>query len=133
MIRIALAESQPLMRLGIRESILAEPDFRLVADTADPHDLLDVLLEDEIDLVVLDPTLDRVLGADLTLVIRCQHPGRPILALADCGDGVLLARLLENGVNGYVCRNAEGAELCRAIRAAWRGERLARSGSSFVR
>jgi two-component system response regulator NreC len=125
-IRVALAISDvPLLRLGIRTAIEAEPEMDVVAELEDRDGLVDRLRELGAEVVVTDAaSLDggRVTMATIE-AIRKALPEIRILALEGrAGGGENYSLVLRAGADGYLTRDAGPADVTSAIRCVRDGE-----------
>ncbi|GAA3247807.1 response regulator [Dactylosporangium siamense] len=126
MIRVALADDQALVRMGLRVLISREPDLALVGEAADGHEALALVRRTHPDVVLLDI---RMPGPDGLRVLR-DITGDPSLAAThvvivttfETDEYVLDA--VRDGASGFVLKDAEPADLVRAIRAAANGDAL---------
>ncbi|GAB3842513.1 response regulator [Dactylosporangium cerinum] len=126
MIRVALADDQALVRMGLRVLISREPDLTVVGEAADGHEALALVRRTNPDVVLLDI---RMPGPDGLRVLR-DITGDPSLA----GTRVVIVTTFEtdeyvldavrDGASGFVLKDAEPADLVRAIRAAANGDAL---------
>ena len=123
--RVALAISDvPLLRLGIRTAIEAEPDLQVVAELDDRRDLLDQLSELDVEVVVTDAaSLD---GGRVTMstieTLRRGLPQLRILALEGRAGVEHYSLVLRAGADGYLTRDAGPADVVAAIRCVREGE-----------
>jgi DNA-binding NarL/FixJ family response regulator len=126
MIRVALADDQALVRMGLRVLISREPDLDLVGEAADGHEALVLVRRTRPDVLLLDI---RMPGPDGLRVLR-DITGDPSLAATrvvivttfETDEYVLDA--VRDGASGFVLKDAEPADLVRAIRAAANGDAL---------
>lgn len=126
MIRVALADDQALVRMGLRVLIEREADLALVGEASDGHETLALVRRAKPDVVLLDI---RMPGPDGLQVLR-EIIGDPDLAATrvvmvttfETDEYVLDAVRL--GASGFVLKDAEPADLIRAVRAAAAGDAL---------
>ena len=118
MIRVLVADDQPLVRSGLTTLINLEPDLEVVGEAADGTQALALARELQPDVACLDI---RMPGHDGITVARAlcgpgvQHPV-PVLVLTtfDLDDYVFGA--LEAGVSGFLLKDAEPDVIIDAIR-----------------
>ena len=65
------------------------------------------------------PVLD---GIEATRRIRAESPGVAVVVLTSFSDRERILRALDAGAAGYLLKDADPAELARAVRAAARGD-----------
>lgn len=124
-IRVALAISDvPLLRLGIRTAIEAEPDLCVVGEIDGRGELIERLRDLDPGIVITDAaSLDagRVSMATIE-AIRRALPGLRILALEGRAGGDHYTLVLRAGADGYLTRDAGPADVVAAIRCVLDGE-----------
>ena len=126
MIRVVIADDQALVRLGLRVLLETEEDMELVGEAADGRDAYAVVRRTKPDVAVLDvrmPVTDgiealRSIGADPTL----STTRVVVLTTFELDDYVFAA--LQAGASGFLTKDADPAELLRAIRVVARGDSL---------
>lgn len=120
-IRVLLADDHPLVRAGIRSTLLAEEDIVLVGEAIDgeeaerlSHELLpDVLL---LDLNMPGPTATEIVSH---LYVQC--PTVKVLVLTAYDDDAYVQALLAAGVAGYILKDEAPEAMVRAIRTVVQG------------
>jgi DNA-binding NarL/FixJ family response regulator len=117
-IRLVLADDQPLVRVGLRVLLTSEGDIEVVGEAGDGVAALAVARRTRPDVVVMDvrmPVLDgieatRRLTADPDLTaVRVL-----VLTTFDLDDYVFAA--LRAGASGFLLKDAHPTELLRAVR-----------------
>ncbi|MGH3078466.1 MAG: LuxR C-terminal-related transcriptional regulator [Gaiellaceae bacterium] len=74
------------------------------------------------DVVLMDLEMPVLDGIEATRRIRAAQPGVAIVVLTSFSDRERILRALDAGAAGYLLKDAEPADLLRAIEAAARGE-----------
>ncbi len=125
-IRVVVADDQPLVRLGLRVLLEPEEDLELVGEAEDGRAALQLIRRTRPDVVLSDirmPGLDglallRAVSADPSLATT-----RIILITTfDLDEYVFEA--LRAGASGFVVKDADPGELLRAVRVVAAGESL---------
>ncbi|NUT18762.1 MAG: response regulator transcription factor [Hamadaea sp.] len=125
-IRVAVVDDQSVLRMGLRVLLSTESDLELVGEAADGAQALRMIRQERPDVVLMDirmPGMDgieaiRRLAADAELAaVRVV-----VLTTFDLDEYVLDA--LSAGACGFVLKDAEPAELLRAVRVAAAGDAL---------
>ncbi|GAB3827516.1 response regulator [Dactylosporangium cerinum] len=121
MIRLAIVDDQALVREGLALILGAEPDIEVVAGFADGAELL----RDPVraDLILLDLYLPGADGVATMRELRARQPGVKVLMLTTVGSAADVQRALTAGADGFVLKDATGAELAAAVRGAHAGVR----------
>jgi len=101
---------------------LLRPEFDVIAQVQNGHDLVAAVERLSPDVIVSDismPGLDGIEAA--TAILRKNPAARIVLVSVHC-DPILAQRGFEVGVLGYVPKTAAGDELIPAVHSARRGE-----------
>ncbi|HEY1277395.1 MAG TPA: response regulator transcription factor [Thermoleophilaceae bacterium] len=117
-ITIVLADDHPVVRSGLRMLLEAEEDFEVVAEAGDVETTARYVLGHKPTVVVLD--LNMPGGSSLEAIPKLGEtsPGTSVVVLTMQEDPAFAREALQNGAKGYVLKQAAGAELVQAIRAA---------------
>jgi DNA-binding NarL/FixJ family response regulator len=126
MIRVVLADDQPMVRVGLRVLIDSEADLTVVGEAENGTDALAVIRRTRPDVAMLDI---RMPGLDGLGVLR-EVAADP--ALADTSVVMVTTfemdeyvfEALRSGASGFLVKDAEPAELLRAVRVVFAGESL---------
>jgi len=122
MIRILVADDQPLVRAGIVATIDAQDDMEVVGEAEDGNSAIDSAGRLAPDVVLMDIRMPGVDGIEATRAVRERDPDRRVLILTtfDADDHVYAA--LRAGACGFLVKDAPVEELVAAVRAAARGD-----------
>ena len=126
MIRVALADDQPVVRMGLRVLIDREDDLELVGEADDGRTALQLVRRTHPDVLLLDirmPGMDglaalREITADPTLA------GTRVVIVTTFELDQYVFEALQVGASGFILKDAEPAELLRAVRVVAAGEAL---------
>ena len=122
MIRILLVDDHPVVRLGLRGMLVAEPDLSVVGEASSGDEGLAVALAERPDIVLMDLRMPGGDGVSATERILAAVPGTRVLVLTTYESDRDILRAIEAGAGGYLLKDASPAELADAVRAAARGE-----------
>tara|TARA_R110002072_G_scaffold153430_6_gene303071 strand:- start:131 stop:775 length:645 start_codon:yes stop_codon:yes gene_type:complete len=87
-------------------------------------DLFQRLLENQFDLVVIDPCVKGHFSVETTLRLKEKYPNQRILIISEIEESKNVLRILERGVQGYLTRQCDEAEITHAIFAIAKGEKF---------
>ncbi len=120
-IRVLLADDHSVVRKGVRDFLVEEPDLEVVGEATDGVQAVDMALALQPDVVVMDIKMPQLSGVEATKRIKAATPHVRVLALSAYDDDPYIWGLLEAGASGYVLKTAESRELISAIRAVAAG------------
>jgi len=121
--RVAVVDDHPLVRIGLKQIIEAQPDFVWAGEARNGREALTLLRAETCDVLLLDLSLPDMSGLDVLKQIKTHHESVATLVLSAYPEKQYGLNVLRAGASGFVSKSADDAELCRAIRAAVRGGR----------
>ncbi|RSN08010.1 DNA-binding response regulator [Streptomyces sp. WAC 05977] len=119
MIRVLLADDEPLLRAGARLLLDQAGDIEVVAEASDGAEAIDVVRRMTVDVALMDIRMPRVDG--LAAVEEIAREVRVIM-LTTFGDEAYVARALRAGAAGFLLKDTDPAQLIQAVRSAAAGE-----------
>jgi DNA-binding NarL/FixJ family response regulator len=125
-IRVLLADDQPLMRGGFRALIDAEDDMTVVAEAADGPTAVRLAAQVRPDVALLDvemPGGDGI-GAVRAIAADASLDDLRVVMLTNYSFDAYVFDALRAGAAGYLVKDTEPEELLRCVRAAAAGETL---------
>jgi DNA-binding NarL/FixJ family response regulator len=122
MIRILLVDDHPVVRMGLRGMLDAEPDLTVVGEASSGTEGVDRALALTPDIVLMDLRMPGGDGVEATGRILSAVPGARVMVLTTYESDRDILRAIEAGASGYLLKDASPAELADAVRAAARGE-----------
>ena len=78
--------------------------------------------ERQVDLAVVDISLNRVNGIELTEKIKSQYPHLPVLILTMHDEAIYAKRAFEAGAEGYITKHEAAETIITAIRLMLAGK-----------
>jgi DNA-binding NarL/FixJ family response regulator len=125
-IRVVLADDQALVRVGLRALARAEPDIEIVGEAADGRAALEIVRSSRPDVVVMDIRMPKTDGLAATRAIAGDPDlaGVRVLILTTFEIEEYVFEALRAGASGFLLKDAEPAEILRAIRVVAAGESL---------
>jgi len=126
MITVALADDQPLVRAGLRVLLETEDGFAVVGEAADGGEAVALVRETRPDVAVMDVRMPGVDGLTAleTIVADPALAGTAVLVLTTFDLDEYVYRALRSGAAGFLLKDAEPADLVRAIALVARGDAL---------
>jgi DNA-binding NarL/FixJ family response regulator len=115
-IRLAVVESQTLVRYGLRELVSRHPDIEIVAECVSAAEAPEKLGLAHPDVVTLDVNLPDGDGLRLARELRDRRADLGIVILTSRDEDDILFRALETGASAFVTKSAPVEEVLAAIR-----------------
>jgi DNA-binding NarL/FixJ family response regulator len=122
MIRLLIADDHAVVRTGLRHLVATFDGVELVGAAANGDEAVALCAEHRPDVVLMDLEMPVLDGIEATRRIVEAEPGVAVVVLTSFSDREQILRALDAGAIGYLLKDAEPAELERAVRAAARGE-----------
>jgi DNA-binding NarL/FixJ family response regulator len=122
MIKVLIADDEPVVRAGIRAVLESAADITVAAEAQDGRAAVDAALAIRPDVALMDikmPVLDGLAAAD---EIRRHAPGTRIVMLTSFGTQPNTRRAVQASTAGLVLKSCAPDELIRAVRAAHAGQ-----------
>ncbi len=116
MIRIALADDHAIVREGLKHILVRVPDFEVVGEAADGHEVLRLVREVPLDLLVLDLSMPGRSGMELIKLVHAEKPRIRILVLSMHHEVQYAVRAIKLGASGYLTKESAPGELEQALR-----------------
>lgn len=99
-----------------------EPDFDVVGEATNGAEALQKARELQPDVVLMDLLMPVMDGIQATAAVRQELPDVEVIALTSVLEDASVYSALRAGAIGYLLKDTEADELCRAIKAAAAGQ-----------
>ena len=119
-VRILVVDDHPIVRLGIRQMIAAEPDLTICGE-AESAAAARELLHSKPDLAIVDLSLEDGSGLELIRSIKVASPNTRVLVLSMHDEALFAERALRAGARGYIMKQEAIGGLAHAIREVLSG------------
>ena len=121
-IRVLIADDHKVVRQGLRLFLHMDPEIEIVGEAANGAEAVELarrLLPDVVLMDILMPVMD---GIAATAAIRNEHPEIEVLGLTSVLEDSAVVEIMRVGAIGYLLKDLDGDELCRALHAAVAGQ-----------
>src|SRR5690606_3956024 len=123
MIKILVVDDHDLVRTGIRHLLSGEIDFEVVGEAASGEEALQQVRALHPDVVLMDIHMPGMGGLEATRRLLAAAPRTRVIAVTVADQEPFPSRLLKAGAVGYLTKGASAAEVVRAIRTVYNGQR----------
>ncbi|WIX98527.1 response regulator transcription factor [Amycolatopsis mongoliensis] len=126
MIRVLLADDQPLIRSGFRALLDIEDDIDVVAEAADGGEAVALATRHLPDIALIDIRMPVVDGIEATRRIAAEPAlaGVHVVILTNYGLDEYVFDALRAGAAGFLVKDIEPEDFLHAVRVAARGDAL---------
>ena len=122
-IKILLADDHRILRTGLKLLLSSQPDFKVVAEASDGYEALKKLESIPIDVVLLDLSMPLMGGlACLREIKKRKYPVK-VLILTMYSEQQYVKEVMQQGADGYLCKDTLDEELFRALHTVRAGRR----------
>ncbi|MBT2404085.1 response regulator transcription factor [Streptomyces sp. ISL-87] len=122
MIRVVIADDEPLIRAGIRMILTSAPDIEVVAEGANGREAVELARAHAPDVVLLDIQMPVMDGLTALGELGRAVPDVRALILTTFGERENVLRALGEGGAGFLLKDSAPGELIGAVRAAAAGD-----------
>jgi DNA-binding NarL/FixJ family response regulator len=99
-----------------------DPEIEVVGETVDGADALRLAHITHPDVVLMDLLMPKMDGIEATRAIRAELPDTEVIALTSVLEDHSVVGAVKAGAIGYLLKDTDSDELCRAIKAAAAGQ-----------
>ncbi len=122
MIRVLLVDDHPVVRMGLRGMLEADPGIVVVGEAGSGDDAVVRARESSPDVILMDLRMPGGDGVSATRRILADRPAGKVIVLTTYETDQDIVRAVEAGAAGYLLKDTSRADLLAAIAAALRGE-----------
>ena len=121
-IRILIVDDHAVVRKGLAMVLRLESDLEVISEAENGRVGLEAAKKLQPDIVLVDLVMPEMDGQEMALALRKSNPRIKIMMLTGTEVDDRVFDLVAAGIEGYVLKNIEPAELVRAIHAVVQGE-----------
>jgi len=120
---IVLADDHPIVRLGLRTVLEAEPDFQVIGEAGDGLETMSLVERLQPQVLVLDLLMPGLSGLEVARQVRQRAPETRVIVLSMHANEAYVLEALRHGAAAYVLKETSSAELVQAVRTVAAGRR----------
>lgn len=123
-ISVLIADDHEIVRYGISTYLSSADDIEIVGEASTGDECIKLFKEKEPNICLLDIGMPDKNGIETAKMIRNLDHDTKILILSMHIDKQMLSDALEAGINGYLLKNTDKADLLNGIRAIMNGQQV---------
>ena len=113
--RLLICDDHPLVREGIKATLLQEPTIEIAAEASNGREAVSETKRVRPDMVLLDISMPELNGLEATIQIKEFDKGIKVLIMTMYDDEEIVMRCLAAGASGYILKDAPLPQLIYAI------------------
>ncbi|MCE7987554.1 MAG: DNA-binding response regulator [Caldilinea sp. CFX5] len=121
-IRILLVDDHSVVRQGLKMFLTLDPELVVVGEATNGEEALRYAQSLQPDVVLMDLLMPVMDGIAATAAIRRTLPDVEVIALTSVLEDEKVIGAVRAGAIGYLLKDTQADELCRAIKAAAAGQ-----------
>ena len=124
MIRVLVVDDHAVVREGLRAFLELQHEIQVVGEAEDGEEALRKVRELHPDVILMDLVMPKLDGVGAMQRLHASQDAARVVVLTSFLDDERLLPAMQAGAAGYLLKNAEPADLTRAVRAAYAGEAI---------
>lgn len=121
-IRILIVDDHAVVRQGLRMFLALDSELDVVGEAGDGAEALEQARRLRPDVVLMDLVMPKMDGVAATAAIRRELQDVEVVALTSVLEDASVVGAVRAGAMGYLLKDTQADELCRAIKAAAAGQ-----------
>jgi DNA-binding NarL/FixJ family response regulator len=120
--KIIIADDHSLFRQGLKLILEDIENVEVVADVANGKELVEITGMLQPDLIIMDINMPLINGIEASRLLLHENPDLKILVISMYGEEQYYNSVIENGVKGFILKDAENTELRAAVNLILNGK-----------
>jgi DNA-binding NarL/FixJ family response regulator len=121
-IRVLIVDDHSVVRQGLKMFLALDNELEVVGEAGNGEEAISQVEQLQPQVVLMDLLMPVMDGITATQTIRREHPDTEVVALTSVLEDTLVVKAVRAGAIGYLLKDTEADELCRAIKAAAAGQ-----------
>jgi DNA-binding NarL/FixJ family response regulator len=121
--RLVLADSNEIVRIGLRTVLSSERNVEIVGEARSSAELIELVRSFPTDLIMIDYT-SAAFSIDVIPQVLQKFPDIQIVAITPEQSAQTLVNALRSGVKSYVKKDCDSAEIILSVKETWRGNKF---------
>ena len=115
MIKLAITDDQVIILNGLQKILADVPNIRITGIYNNGDELLEGIVKQQPDVLLLDIQMPGKSGIELAAIITKQYKNIKIIALTNIDVVAQIKKILQQGVMGYLLKDASPETIINAI------------------
>ena len=116
---VIIVDDHQIVRDGISLLLMRYVDIKVIGEASNGDELLILLKKLEPDIIILDISMPKISGIELTEIVKKKYPHIEIIIFSSHSEGENVLKSLEAGAKGILPKNTIREELVEALRAVY--------------
>lgn len=121
-VKVMIADDHSMIREGLKQLLELDGEFEVIDEACDGQECIEKLKETQPDILLLDINMPKMNGLEVLQKIKELQWNIKVLVLTVHNEVEYLLKAVDIGVNGYLLKDSESAELKKAILSVVNGE-----------
>ena len=113
--RILVVDDHAIVRQGLTKLVNQESDLVVAAEAENTRQALDAIEKQQIDLAIVDISLEGASGIEFTENISAKYPNLPVLILSMHDELSYCRRAFRAGARGFAIKSEVAEEIIKAV------------------
>ncbi|OHD27567.1 MAG: DNA-binding response regulator [Spirochaetes bacterium GWB1_59_5] len=115
MIRILIADDHDIVRKGLKQIIMENPNLVVTGEATNGQEALDLAWTQDFDVAILDIAMPGRGGLDILKILKTEKPSIKIIMLSMYSEEQYAIRCIRDGASAYLTKSNASEELLQAI------------------
>ena len=121
MIKVLIADSHPVVRLGIKQVLESSSDIEIIADVSSTEELFETLKTVTPDVVILEMDIPEINGIAALRKLKLEFPDIRTLMFSGQSEDVYALSTIRAGAYGYLSKTADLDYIISAVKKVSEG------------
>lgn len=121
-VKIIIADDHSMVREGLKQLLELEGDIKVIGEASDGEDCLKLLQRVVAQILLLDIDMPKINGLDVLKKIKEKKIDLKVIILTVHNEIEYLLKAVEIGIDGYILKDSDSAQLREAIFTVISGE-----------
>ena len=121
-ISILIVDDHSVVRQGLRMFLSLDKELEVIGEAGNGQEAIEMVKNLKPDVVLMDLLMPVMDGITATQIIRRDYPDSEVIALTSVLEDASVVNAVRAGATGYLLKDTQADELCRAIKAAAAGQ-----------